>query len=200
MTELTRRTTGVRHGARSVQVVERVRAAVLAEMTRVGFAAITIDGVARAAAVNRTTIYRRWPSKAALLEAVVEPLLAEHDRDPATGTLRGDLLVLLCRIRDSSARPEGRAIAAAAKASATELGDLMASAVTRTLAPFHRAADHAAARGEIEDASRGRLAVFLAYSGVFMWEQTHGGPPGDDDCATLADLALAGLGCAQESC
>ncbi|MFI5889831.1 helix-turn-helix domain-containing protein [Actinoplanes sp. NPDC051513] len=50
-----------------------MRAATLAEVVRAGFARLTIDGVAKAAGVNRTTIYRRWPTKAALLVDMVEP-------------------------------------------------------------------------------------------------------------------------------
>jgi AcrR family transcriptional regulator len=51
-------------------VVEKVRQATMAELARVGFPGLTIEGVAKAANVNRTTIYRRWPSKGALLLAV----------------------------------------------------------------------------------------------------------------------------------
>ncbi len=36
-----------------------------------GFARFTIDGLAKATSVNRTMIYRRWPSKAALLAAAL---------------------------------------------------------------------------------------------------------------------------------
>jgi AcrR family transcriptional regulator len=67
----------------------------MAELARVGFPGLTIEGVARAANVNRTTIYRRWPSKGALLLAVIEPLLERFDRDPDIGSLDGDLLSLM---------------------------------------------------------------------------------------------------------
>src|ERR1700756_2659500 len=75
MDSSTRRTRGLQCGPRSHQVVEKVRNATLAELARVGFPGLTIEGVAQAANVNRTTIYRRWPSKSALLLAVIEPLL-----------------------------------------------------------------------------------------------------------------------------
>ncbi|MEU8240849.1 TetR/AcrR family transcriptional regulator [Actinoplanes missouriensis] len=193
MTVSPRRTTGVRHGPRSTQVVERVRAAVLSEITRLGFAGITIDGVARAAGVNRTTIYRRWPTKADLLGAAVEPLLAEFDADPGTGSFRGDLLVLMRRLRDNAARPEGRALGDAVKSSAAELREIAVRAGARTLAPFDRAAEQAAARGEIADRALAGVAAHLAYAGIVMWEQNRGTPATDADCARMLDLALAGL-------
>jgi hypothetical protein len=99
----TRRTRGVQRGPRSHQVVEKVRAATMAELARVGFPGLTIEGVAKAANVNRTTIYRRWPSKAALLLAVLEPGLERFDHDPDTGSLGDDLLALMLMIGETAA-------------------------------------------------------------------------------------------------
>src|SRR6202158_3091724 len=109
----TRRTRGVQRGPRSQQVVEKVREATMAELARVGFPGLTIEGVAKAANVNRTTIYRRWPSKSALLLAVLEPGLKRFDHDPDTGSLGGDLLALMLRIGGTGALSEGQAGAAA---------------------------------------------------------------------------------------
>jgi AcrR family transcriptional regulator len=80
----------------------------MAELARVGFPGLTIEGVARAANVNSTTIYRRWPSKGALLLAVIEPLLERFDRDPDIGSLDGDLLSLMLLTRPAlrPVRPE----------------------------------------------------------------------------------------------
>ena len=54
---------------------------------------LTIDGVAARAKVGRPTIYRRWPSKPAL---VVAALARSTGLAPApdTGTVRGDLLAV----------------------------------------------------------------------------------------------------------
>src|ERR1700716_1232750 len=109
MDSSTRRTRGVQRGARSHQVVEKVREATMAELARVGFLGLTIEGVAKAADVNRTTIYRRWPSKGALLLAVLEPGLERFDHDPDTGSLAGDLLPLMLMIGETAARPEAQA-------------------------------------------------------------------------------------------
>ncbi|MCW2626443.1 MAG: transcriptional regulator, partial [Mycobacterium sp.] len=45
MESSTRRTQGVQHGPRSQQVVEKVREATMAELARVGFGGLTIEGV-----------------------------------------------------------------------------------------------------------------------------------------------------------
>jgi AcrR family transcriptional regulator len=59
-----------------------------------GYSNLTIEGVAARAGVAKTTIYRWWPSKPALVVAVAEDL-AETVRTPDTGELRGDLVALL---------------------------------------------------------------------------------------------------------
>lgn len=59
-----------------------------------GYGSLTIEGVAGRAGVAKSTIYRRWPSKMALVVAAWEAIAAEV-KVPDTGTLRGDLIKLL---------------------------------------------------------------------------------------------------------
>jgi AcrR family transcriptional regulator len=92
--DATRRTGQVRTGGRAAQVVHRVFAATLAELSRIGYEAMRVDDVAERSGVNKTTIYRRWPTKAQLITAAI---LESVEQRPAidTGTLRGDLLASL---------------------------------------------------------------------------------------------------------
>jgi AcrR family transcriptional regulator len=57
-----------------------------------GFEGMTVEMVARAAGTGKAALYRRWPSKSALVVAAVRDLHGPTDV-PDTGTLRGDLLV-----------------------------------------------------------------------------------------------------------
>jgi AcrR family transcriptional regulator len=56
-----------------------------------GYTALTIEGVAARAGVGKTTVYRWWPTKGAL---VIETLAARLTQEPLadTGNLRQDLL------------------------------------------------------------------------------------------------------------
>lgn len=53
---------------------------------------MTVDDVARRAAVGKATVYRRWASKDQLAFAAVEQLFATQFIIPDTGSLRGDLI------------------------------------------------------------------------------------------------------------
>jgi len=68
------------------------------ELEAVGYAHVTMDGVAARAKTSKPVIYRRWPTRAKLVLAAMSqeaPLLATEL--PDTGSLRGDALALLSR-------------------------------------------------------------------------------------------------------
>jgi len=189
MAETTRRTQGAQQGARSTQVVEAVLAAAVSELSRVGYAAFTIDAVAKKAGVNRTTIYRRWPNKALLLRDVLQPLLRRYDEVPDTGSSWRDLSLLLRTVRDITASPEGLAFTEASRSASSEISDVMTAVMNRALTPFHTVLARAVQRSELEAANRDMVAQ-LAFFGVAMWGQTHSEPLADTDCDTMAKLLL----------
>jgi AcrR family transcriptional regulator len=193
MDSSTRRTSGVQRGRRSQEVVEKVRAATMAELTRVGFAGLTIEGVAKAANVNRTTIYRRWPSKGTLLLAVLEPGLERFDRDPDTGSLGGDLLALMLMIGETAALPEGQAVHRAVGSTSDELRDLVDTVNDRALGAFRRAFDRARARGEVEPTDDIEMIAHLAFFGVVLWNETRERPPTEGECSRILRVVLAPL-------
>lgn len=83
--------------------IERSRSKVLAEtyrqLTQSGIGGVSIDAISRHSGVSKTTIYRHWPSRAALLmEACAS--LGGAAPVPDTGSLRGDLLSILTSLAD----------------------------------------------------------------------------------------------------
>jgi AcrR family transcriptional regulator len=94
--QATRRTANVRVRGRAADVVARVMAATAHELGRVGYAALRVEDVATRSGVNKTTIYRRWPTKpelvaGAIRQHVAEALAQRTSSAFDTGTLRGDL-------------------------------------------------------------------------------------------------------------
>jgi AcrR family transcriptional regulator len=71
-----------------------VFAATLATMHELGYAHATVDRIAAAAGVAKTTVYRRWPSKGALITACLldafgpVPLVGETAGEMLTGAIR----------------------------------------------------------------------------------------------------------------
>jgi AcrR family transcriptional regulator len=57
-----------------------------------GYDRLTVDAVAARARASKATVYRRWPSKAALVLAAFIEGIRQVAVPPETGTLRGDLL------------------------------------------------------------------------------------------------------------
>src|SRR5688572_4635348 len=95
---MTRRTRGVL-GGRSDRVVQQVLVATVAELAESGYRAFRMDAVSAAAGVNKTTIYRRWASKALLVAGAVEWMRRfVHDVPlPDTGSLEQDLVAAFRR-------------------------------------------------------------------------------------------------------
>ena len=61
-----------------------------------GYAALTVDAIAKAAGAGKQTLYRRWPGKAALaIEALAEKAGQRMDRPKETAIRKGDLSAYL---------------------------------------------------------------------------------------------------------
>lgn len=71
--------------------MDRVVAATLAELSRVGYEAMRVEDVAALSEVNKTTIYRRWPTKVELLMSAISAAADTRLPPIDTGTLRSDL-------------------------------------------------------------------------------------------------------------
>ncbi len=69
-------------------------AATLEVLRETGYDNLTVDKVAARAHASKTTVYRRWPSKAELVCAAFAHQIRGTGTPPDTGTLRGDLLGL----------------------------------------------------------------------------------------------------------
>ncbi|MET9506403.1 TetR/AcrR family transcriptional regulator [Streptomyces sp. NPDC006259] len=75
-------------------VTEAIRAAVFEELATVGYARMSIEGIARRAGVGKTAVYRRWRSKLHLVLDIVSAMAVQGLPAPQTGSLEGDLRVL----------------------------------------------------------------------------------------------------------
>jgi AcrR family transcriptional regulator len=75
-------------------VTEAIRTAVFEELAAVGYARMSIEGIARRAGVGKTAVYRRWRSKLHLVLDLVSAVAVQGLPAPDTGSLEGDLRLL----------------------------------------------------------------------------------------------------------
>lgn len=156
-----RRTQGVLAG-RSEVVVRRVLDAALAELARSGYAGFRMDEVTARAAVHKTTIYRRWPSRRALVAAVVERLRAPLRDDPLpdTGELERDLLDAFTRRFAIGRRVEGRAWARLlAERQSPEVAAIVGDAVDVRRDAWRSMITRAVDRGELPQGTDAQLLL-----------------------------------------
>ena len=77
---------------RSPEVDHAIRRATLDLLAEESFDALTIEGVAARAGCGKATIYRRWPSKSALVVDAVASCRDAGSQSPDTGSAHEDLL------------------------------------------------------------------------------------------------------------
>jgi AcrR family transcriptional regulator len=83
---------------RGAALEDAILAAAWDELAEVGYAHLTMEGVAARARTGKAVLYRRWPNRARLMIAAMRQRVTPLSADiPSTGELRGDLLALLRR-------------------------------------------------------------------------------------------------------
>ena len=169
-------------------MIRRTLDAVLAELARVGYAALRVEDVAARAHVNKTTVYRRWPTKQALVLAALLSIAQRHASldVPDTGSLRGDLLEVAHRRSAFMRSREGKVLSRMLNADAPD-PDLLV--LTRSLRQAHEAVPHAIIerakrRGELRKDIDPKMFVGLFHSGC---SQT----PGDSSAKRVTTQMLS---------
>ena len=178
---------------------ERVRAAVLGAaaelLTEVGYDMMSVEDVATRAGVHKTTVYRRWPTKAALTAEAA----ALHSDDavpiPDTGSLAGDLRLLArevaANIGSEGGARRSRSIAAAA-ATSDELATAMHGFWARRLALSAEIVERAIQRGELPASTDSNLIIETVIGPLWFRLLLTGEPITEELADRVADLVTAG--------
>ena len=179
---------------------EGVRAAVVEALIGLvaeqGFNGTSMDEVAERAGVSKATIYRRWPSKDALIIDAHRSML--DDAGPTdTGSLRGDLFALLDRVADAL---EDERIAGMMQASVGEmLTNPELSTVFREQVLLPRLAlvgeifNRARARGEVGAHVDWRTLAYALIGSQMFRVSFMGEPPDREANRRLVELIVANV-------
>ena len=79
---------------RGEPVVRRVLETTLDQLALVGFERLSIPAIAALAGVNKTSVYRRWPTKTELVRGALTLSFERAMDPPDTGNIRSDLLCM----------------------------------------------------------------------------------------------------------
>ena len=187
------KTVGARTGGRSERVVRAVLDAARSELARVGYASLRMEDVAERARVAKTTVWRKWPTKADLVHAAIIDSKGIEDQ-PDTGDLRLDLFTIVETVLDALKTPEGRAIA---RLVTNEGGDPEVDRLAKSLREQSRrrrsaVVERARDRGELPQDVDPILLVDMVFapliSGALRWNEW----PSSERIAKVVDLAVTG--------
>jgi AcrR family transcriptional regulator len=146
-----------------------------------GVGGFTVDEVARRSGVAKTTIYRHWPTREALVLDACSRISAEQEV-PDTGSLEGDVTAILNNIahllgtaRWSSVLPSIVDIAERDP----EFADIHSRIQHGHAAPLREVLDRAARRGELA-AAADRPTIVAALLGPLFYRRWFSREPIDD--------------------
>jgi|ThiBiot_300_biof_2_1041535.scaffolds.fasta_scaffold32329_2 AcrR family transcriptional regulator len=171
-----------RPGGRTAEVSTRIFDTVIAALVRGGLADCTFQTIAAEAGVDRSTLYRRWPDRSAL---VLDAIAARVDADIAlsdTGSLAGDLSYALNQLARFLRSPVGRAaLGAAMEAPPGGAAEkFQRSLWDRRWSAIEVIFQRAVARGEISSAADSE-AILGAAAGAMYFRLLVTGRPADSD-------------------
>jgi AcrR family transcriptional regulator len=156
--------------------VRRSKEAVLAAanelLSETGLGGVSVDAVSRRSGVAKTTIYRHWPSRSALLLEACSKL-GSRPEAPDTGSLRGDLTVLamyLARQLQSARWATALPSIIDAAERDPEIAELQSRLHAGFLAPFRSVVERAQERGELSR-SQGPSEVVAAIVGPLFFRR-----------------------------
>jgi AcrR family transcriptional regulator len=183
-----------RPGGRSARITRAVHAATVLALTEHGLDGLSIEDVAARAEINKTTIYRRWGTREALVADALAASTGRQITVPDTGSTREDLVVFARQVRDAILAPTSRALMSALSAGGhhRELAEIGRRYWAGRLAAVRPLVERAVQRGELP-ADVDPDTVIARIVGPIWFAVSGPGLAVDDDfVAGCVDTVLAG--------
>ncbi|MEM6954849.1 MAG: TetR/AcrR family transcriptional regulator [Myxococcota bacterium] len=174
-----------------------VLAATLDELAAHGTDGVSIDRIAKAADVNKTTVYRRWATREELVAAALESALHGSTESLSDcGSLRADLVQLVEQQGRFVSTSAGQAIARAAMSStlADAIRQRMQASALRQPAEIVGLIERAVKRGEWDLSRTPPEVLFAMLGGAVIQRVLMERSPTDEAwCASLVELAMRAI-------
>ena len=173
----------------------RILEQVLALLGSHGYAGLTLDELAARSGVAKTTILRRWPSKAAVAAAGVERLALQSVDVPDSGALRSDLQALLHGAANTFARGRGQFVPRLLRESGhhPEITDLLVTVIHTRRQAYRRVLALAIARGDISPSCDQEVIIDLLIGPIWTRLLITRDPVTDEYVDSVVDAVLAAV-------
>lgn len=180
---------------RGAPVVERVLDLALEELSRVGFHRLSVPEIAESAGLNKTSVYRRWPTKEALVGAALERAMGHDAPLPDTGSLRADMLAFALAAASWADSPVGRGVLKTlmADGDAPEVRALVSRLVRARARGPKAIFGRAMARGELAATADVPMALTVIAGALSQRIVVEGAPATPAFVRRLIDLVVDGL-------
>lgn len=186
----------VRGRPRSAEADRAIAGAAVALIGEVGYADLTMAGIAARAGVSTATLYRRFSSKEELVASAVE-LIVDRSEPADTGSLEGDVRETLSRMAAKMTAEEG-AFLLGLTGELIRQPQLAAILRARLNAPLRESMvamlDRAVQRGEIPPLADPDVAVDVILAPLHYRVLVNAAPVDDRVVEHLVPLVLRALG------
>ncbi len=176
--------------ARSKAAILEATAALISEQ---GFPGVSIEAVAARSGAAKTTIYRHWPNRDALVIEAFGLCAGPKADPPDTGTLRGDLLEILAGLarflREEGSCASLQSLADAARRD-PELAGLHAAFIAERQRPMVDVLERGIRDGELPAGLDPQNAVSMLVGPLFYRAMVSFEPLDDDFVESVADALL----------
>ncbi|MDB4941639.1 MAG: uncharacterized protein JWP97_1173 [Labilithrix sp.] len=176
---------------RGERLVAVIIEAVLEEISTKGFEGLSIDDVAQRAGVNKTTIYRRWPTREDLARAALDQAADQLTERADTGSVRSDLVAFLRAFRDFATSPRGQTLMRMSLVESSSMQRLAREVRDEKECVPDDIVDRAIARGEVPRGVDAHL-LFDTLVGAVHHRAMFGLRTDDRYLGQLIDLVIAG--------
>ncbi|TDD12950.1 TetR/AcrR family transcriptional regulator [Nonomuraea diastatica] len=184
-----------RTGGRSARVTQAVHRATLAALADKGLAGLSIEDIAARAGVNKTTIYRRWGTREALMADALGVGTTRQIAIPDTGSVRSDLAALARQVRDTILAPTNRnlMVALATSAGHETLAGLGPRYWAGRFAASRPIVERAIARGELPPGTDPDTLIIQVVGPLWFSVFGPGRAPDDAFVDRCVDIVLIGI-------
>ncbi len=184
-----------RPGGRSADNLARIVGATGELLVEKGYARLSAEEVAERAGVHRSTVHRRFPTRAELVAHLMTTLARERVPVPDTGSLSGDLLAFASVVSRATADPIAGALTRAVVAEGgdrTELGAVSAAFWAQRWEGAGEIVRRAIARGELPEGTDHRLVVELVVAPIQFRRFITGEPVTDELLVQIVRTVVGG--------